>query len=148
MHPIVTRLALAATLTFTIGAVQAAEFEVKMLNKGAAGTMVFEPDLIRAAPGDTVRFIPVDKGHNAETIKGMLPDGAERFKSKFNEDFTVTLDQPGVYGIKCTPHYGMGMVALIIVGDETGNLEAAQGVRQPGKAKGRFADIFARLGEN
>ncbi|SIT55664.1 hypothetical protein BQ8794_220228 [Mesorhizobium prunaredense] len=43
-----------------------------------------------------------------ETIKGMLPEGAEAFKSKFNEVFTVTLDKEGVYGVKCAPHYGMG----------------------------------------
>ena len=75
---------------------------------------VFEPDLIFGALGETIGFKPADKGHNVETIKGMIPAGAESFKSKFNEEFTVTLDKEGVYGVKCSPHYGMGMVALII----------------------------------
>lgn len=146
MNKLVAALALGATVAFA-GAAGAAEFEVKMLNKGEKGTMVFEPDLIIAAPGDTVRFVPTDKGHNVETIKGMLPDGAKPFKSKFNEEFTVTLDAEGVYGVKCTPHYAMGMVALIRVG-EAGNLEEAKAVKQSGKAKAVFAELFGQVVAN
>jgi pseudoazurin len=123
------------------GAANAEEHQVLMLNKGEKGAMVFEPDFIRAAPGDTVRFVPTDKGHNAESIKGMLPEGAEAFKGKFNEEIVVTLDQQGVYGIKCAPHYAMGMVALIEVG-EAANLEEAEAVKHPGKAKTAFAELF------
>src|SRR5262245_48182915 len=78
----------------------AAEFEVKMLNKGAEGAMVFEPALVKIEPGDTVRFLPTDKTHNAESIAGMLPDGAGKFAGKINEEITVTFEQPGIYGIK------------------------------------------------
>ncbi|MBX3531349.1 MAG: pseudoazurin [Rhizobiaceae bacterium] len=123
------------------GAAGAAEIEVLMLNKGEKGTMVFQPDFIKAAPGDTIRFVPTDKGHNVETIKGMLPEGAEAFKSKFNEELTVTLTAEGVYGVKCTPHYAMGMVALIEVGAAT-NVEEAKAVKQTGKAKTVFAELF------
>ncbi len=125
----------------------AAEFEVLMLNKGAKGAMVFEPDFISAAPGDTIRFVPADKGHNVETIKGMLPDGATPVKSKFNEEVVVTFDQEGVYGLKCTPHYAMGMVALVAVGTPS-NLEAAKAVKQSGKAKKVFEALFAELPAN
>ena len=125
----------------------AAEFEVLMLNKGAKGAMVFEPDFIAAAPGDTIRFVPADKGHNVETIKGMLPDGATPVKSKFNEEVLVTFDQEGVYGLKCTPHYAMGMVALVAVGTPS-NLEAAKAVKQSGKAKKVFEALFAGLPAN
>jgi pseudoazurin len=124
------------------GFAQAAEIEVHMLNKGAKGGMVFEPDFIQAAPGDTVKFLPTDKGHNAESIKGMLPDGVEKFKSKINQEFVLTVEKDGLYGVKCTPHYGLGMVALIAVGEPV-NEEAAKAVKQTGKAKARFADIFA-----
>jgi len=143
MKRILAALALGAAVILT-GAAQAAEIEVLMLNKGAKGAMVFEPDLIVAAPGDTIRFVPTDKGHNVETIKGMFPEGTEPFKSKFNEEFTVTVTAEGVYGVKCTPHYGMGMVALIRVGEPT-NAEAAQAVKQPGKAKSAFADLFGQV---
>lgn len=142
MKKLIVALAVGTAVVFA-GAAGAAEFEVKMLNKGEKGAMVFEPDYIKAAPGDTIRFVPTDKGHNAETIKGMVPEGAESFKSKFNEEFTVTLDQEGVYGVKCTPHYGMGMVALIEVGEAT-NLEDAKVVKHPGKAKTAFAELFGQ----
>ncbi len=143
MKGIITTLALGAAVVFA-GAAGAAELEVRMLNKGAKGTMVFEPDLIVAAPGDTIRFVPTDKGHNVETIKGMLPEGAEPFKSKFNEEFSVTFDTAGVYGVKCSPHYAMGMVALIRVG-EAANVDEAKAVKQTGKAKTVFEGLFGQV---
>ncbi|MGB6117863.1 MAG: pseudoazurin, partial [Mesorhizobium sp.] len=104
----------------------------------------FEPDFVKAAPGDTIRFVPTDKGHNVETIKGMLPEGAEAFKSKFNETFEVTLTAEGVYGVKCAPHYAMGMVGLIEVGEPV-NAEDAKAVKQTGKAKTVFAELFGQV---
>jgi len=142
MKNIIAMLALGAAVV-TAGAAGAAEIEVLMLNKGEKGTMVFQPDFVRAAPGDTIRFVPTDKGHNVEIIKGMLPEGADAFKSKFNEVFTVTLDKEGLYGVKCAPHYGMGMVALIEVGQPV-NLEDAKAVKQTGKAKAVFAELFGQ----
>lgn len=143
MSRILAAMALGIAATFA-GSAGAAEFEVKMLNKGEKGVMVFEPDFIKAAPGDTVRFVPTDKGHSAESIKGMIPDGAEPFKGKMNEEVTVTLTKEGVYGVKCAPHYGMGMVALIEVGTPD-NLEAAKAVKHPGKAKTVFAELLGQL---
>ena len=138
-------LVLAASFTaLALGSAQAADHEVQMLNKGEKGAMVFQPDFIRAEIGDTVTFVPTDKGHDAESVKGMLPDGVEPFKGKINEKITITVDAEGVYGVKCTPHYGMGMVALIAVGNPV-NLEAAQAVKHPGKAKKVFADLFAQV---
>ncbi len=128
-------------LILASSAVKAEEFEVKMLNKGEKGTMVFVPDLIIAQPGDTVKFLPTDKGHNAESIKGMLPEGVEKFKSKVNKEYVLTLSEQGVYGIKCTPHYGLGMVMLVVAGEPV-NLDAAMKVKQKGKAKKRFPPIF------
>lgn len=122
----------------------AAEVEVKMLNKGAEGLMVFEPALVRIAPGDVVKFLPIDKGHNVETIKGMLPEGAEPFAGKMNEEVKVTFDKPGAYGVKCKPHYGMGMVGLIVVGDAA-NADSAMTVAHPGRAKQIFAKLFDRM---
>jgi pseudoazurin len=142
MNRIIAALALGAAVALA-GAAGAAEIEVKMLNKGAKGAMVFEPNYVSVAPGDTIRFVPTDRGHNVETIKGMIPEGAEPFKSKFNEEFTVTVEKEGVYGVKCAPHYGMGMVALIEVGNPV-NLEHAKAVKQTGKAKAAFAELFGR----
>lgn len=142
MKKIIATLVLGTAVALA-GVAGAAEIEVKMLNKGEKGMMVFEPDFVSAAPGDTIRFVPTDKGHNVETIKGMIPEGAEAFKSKFSEEFTITLDKEGVYGVKCTPHYGMGMVALIEVGEPV-NLAEAKAVKQSGKAKAAFAELFGQ----
>ena len=139
-----TLIAMAATALALASPAMAAEHEIHMLNKGEKGVMVFEPDLVRAEPGDTIKFVAVDKGHNAETVKGMLPEGVEGFKGKINEEVVFTVEAEGVYGIKCTPHYGMGMVALISVGEPV-NLEEAKAVKHPGKAKANFASIFEEL---
>ena len=120
----------------------AKDHQVKMLNKGARGAMVFEPALIKAAPGDTVTFVATDKGHNAEVISGMIPAGAAPFKGKMNQNLTIKLTKPGVYGYKCLPHYGMGMVGAVIVGDPAANAAAAKAVSHPGKAKQTFASIL------
>jgi pseudoazurin len=136
-------LAVAAALVMPLAA-EAAEYEVMMLNKGAAGAMVFEPAFLEIEVGDSVTFVPVDKGHDAVSIKGMVPDGAEPFKGKINQEITVVFDAPGVYGVKCVPHYGMGMVALIVAGDAV-NLDAAFAVKHPGKAKQAFAAMFDEL---
>lgn len=138
--------AVVVAVGLSVGVAEAAEIDVKVLNKGAAGPMVIEPSLIKVAPGDTVKFVAVDKGHNVESIPGMLPDGAAPIASKMNEDVSVTLDKPGVYGVRCKPHYGMGMVALVVVGDPV-NLDAAKAVKQPGKAKQVFEGLFAQLGK-
>lgn len=137
--------AAAAVLILTANVALAAEVEVKMLNKGSDGVpMVFEPALVKVAPGDTVKFVSTDKGHNAESIKGMLPEGAAIFVGKNGEDIAVKLDKEGVYGVKCLPHYGMGMVAMIVVGTPS-NLDQAKAVPQIGKAKQVFATLFDKL---
>jgi pseudoazurin len=123
----------------------AADFEVKMLNKGSDGqTMVFEPAFLKVQPGDTVRFVPTDKGHDAETIPGMLPEGAQAFKGKISQEVTVSFDKPGVYGYRCIPHFGMGMVGLIAVGDNPENLETAKQAKMPPLAKKRMDVLFAQ----
>lgn len=124
----------------------AADHEVKMLNKGADGMMVFEPSLLKIAPGDTVHFVATDKGHNVMSIEGMMPEGATPFVGKMNEDLTVTFDKPGAYGFACKPHYGMGMVGLVIVGDPS-NLTQAEAVPQKGKAKQHFEKLFQAVGQ-
>lgn len=141
------RLAFATlALIGSVGMAAAAEHEVHMLNKGSDGeVMVFEPAFLKIEPGDTVKFIPTDKSHNSESIATMIPEGAEGWKGKINEEITVTLTEPGVYGYKCTPHYPMGMIGLIQVGDETPNLEAATAVQQPGKAKAWMTALFENL---
>lgn len=140
---------LGAALVLSLGLAStalAAEFEIQMKNKGEAGAMVFEPSFLKIAPGDTVHFIPTDKSHNVETIKDMLPEGAEPLKSKMNEEYSYTFTEGGIYGIKCTPHYAMGMVGLIVVGDAPANLDAAKAAKNPKKAQERMDADFVASG--
>jgi pseudoazurin len=135
----------AATASLALaGGASAAEIEIKLLNRSTEGSMVFEPAFVKIAPGDTVKFLATDKGHNAESIKGMLPDGATPFVGKNGEEISVKFDQAGVYGIKCLPHYGMGMVAMIVVGTPA-NEDQAKAVPQTGKARQVFAALFDKL---
>ncbi|WP_312619780.1 pseudoazurin, partial [Agrobacterium pusense] len=125
-----------------------AEIEVKMLNKGSDGqAMVFEPATVKAAVGDVITFIPVDKGHDAAAVKDMIPEGVSEFKGKMNEAVKLTVEKEGAYVVKCTPHLGMGMVALVVVGDAVpANLDAVKSGKLPKKARDRLNEEIARLG--
>lgn len=136
-------LVLASTLS-----VAAADHEVKMLNKGSDGqAMVFEPAFLQIEVGDTVTFVPTDPGHNAEVIKGMFPEGGTEFKGKIGEEISVTFDVAGAYGYKCLPHFAMGMVGLIVVGDEPSNLASISEAKGPPKAVAKFAELAAMVGQ-
>lgn len=145
MNKIYGTLALALALGVS-GAALAADHEIKMLNSGAGGQMVFEPALLKIQPGDSVTFRAAHKGHNAQTIDVMTPEGGTKFQGKVNEEIKVTFDKPGIYGYECKPHYGLGMVGLIVVGDPSANLEAASKASWRGKAKERFTALFRQIG--
>jgi pseudoazurin len=122
----------------------AKDIVVQMKNKGAAGIMVFEPAYVVAAPGDTVRFVPTDPAHNAEPIPGMLPAGVTAGKGAMNKEYVLTVTKPGLYGIKCMPHFTMGMVALVKVGKGAApNAAAAAAVSLPPLAKKRMDPLLA-----
>ena len=135
--PLVCALVLAGTA-------HAAEHEIRMVGEGRDAAMAFEPAFVHAAPGDTIRFVPVDGYHNAETIRTTFPEGADAFKGAIGEDFSVTLTVEGVYPVMCKSHYAVGMVGLIVVGampDRTA-LEKAVAGPHPAKAKAAFAEIL------
>ncbi|MGP3695896.1 pseudoazurin [Rhodobacter sp. NSM] len=125
----------------------AAHYEIAMVNIGSTGAKAFEPAFIQASVGDTVTFVPVDKGFNAEVIPGMLPLGARGFRGEMNQPVTITLTQEGVWGVKSMPYYGMGMVALIQVGSPI-NLEDALTVPHPARAQARLDPIMAQVLQN
>ena len=136
-------LALATVLG---GAAFAETIEVQMLNRGSdGGRMVFEPSFVNAQPGDTIKFIATDKGHNAETVADMIPEGAEGFKGKINEEIEITLDKEGLYGVICKPHYAMGMVMTVAVGDVEAAPDDFLEGRIPRKALERFEEQLGNL---
>ena len=135
-----------AAIIITLGGAAVAEtFEVQMLNRGESGTMVFEPSSLRIAEGDTVKFVATDRGHNAESIDGMMPAGAEAFAGKINEEIEVTFTEAGFYGVQCKPHFAMGMVMVVAVGDETKAPDDFLEGRMPRKAKERFEEALGGL---
>jgi pseudoazurin len=127
------------------GTAMAESHDVLMLNRGEAGTMVFEPAFLQIAAGDTVRFVPTDRSHNAESVEGMLPEGSEPFAGRINEEIEVTFDVEGLYGVKCTPHFAMGMVMIIAVGENVEQPEDFLAGRIPPRAKERFEEALSNL---
>ena len=103
-----------------------ANFEVKMLNQGQDGVMVFEPSLLKINVGDTVTFKATDAAHNSASIPGMIPNGASSWNGDLSKDISVTFDVPGVYGYQCTPHAMMAMVGVIQVDDNIENLDTVK----------------------
>jgi pseudoazurin len=98
---------------------QGSEHEVKMLNSGEGGQMIFEPAVLKVSVGDTIHFKAVDMSHNSAVIDGMLPAGAELWAGELNNDISVTLDTEGVYVYQCDPHVMMAMIGVIQVGEAT-----------------------------
>lgn len=137
----------ALALSVSLGGAAFAEtHEVKMLNKGADGErMVFEPAFLQIVPGDTVVFLPTDKSHNAETLAEMIPEEAEGFEGKINQQVEYTFDVEGLYGVICKPHYAMGMVMTIEVGDVDAAPASYFEGRMPKKAKERFDAQMSNL---
>lgn len=139
---------IAASLIAVTPALVAAEtHEVQMLNRGEAGAMVFEPRFVAAEVGDTVKFVPTDKGHNAESTDGMVPEGQDEFASKINEEIEIELTSEGVLGVNCKPHFGMGMVMVV----QTGDAEVPEGfldTKMPKRAKQMYEEILSENGLN
>ena len=128
----------------------AANFEVKMLNQGASGVMVFEPAFLKINTGDTVTFLATDAAHNSASIPGMLPNGASSWNGELSRDIAVTFDVPGVYGYQCTPHSMMAMVGVIQVGDNNANLDSAKAAADSFKStfvmnQSRLDDLLLKL---
>jgi pseudoazurin len=135
----------AAMLGLAPAGANAAEHTVKMLNDNGKGEfMVFEPSFVEAAPGDTIKFVATDQFHNAETLPEIWPEGAARFKGELSKDVTLTVDKEGVYGIKCTPHYIMGMMALVVVGKPV-NADQVKAFQPPEMGKKRFEALAAQV---
>lgn len=147
MNKLIGVIAFAAAMTIA-GPSLSADYEVLMLNKDSKGrTMQFEPAYLRVQPGDTVTFIPVDKGHNAETILDLIPDAAATWKGKTNEAIKVTFTEPGLYAYKCQPHFAMGMVGLVQVGADTANIQDIMSARLPARVVARLAELLAMTGK-
>ena len=80
------KIFLSIVFTIMVTNVSAADVTLEMLNKLGKESMVFSKKIVRVDVGDTVFWKATDKGHNVEFIKGGVPEGVGKFKSKFNKD--------------------------------------------------------------
>ena len=123
----------------------AADETIEMLNKLNKESMVFSKKVVKIDVGDTVFWKATDKGHNVEFIKGGVPEGVGKFKSKFNKDTEYNFTIPGIYAYWCTPHKNMGMIGFVVVGDDKSNLEAIKKIRFMAKSKKIAPDLINSL---
>ena len=123
----------------------AADTTIDMLNKRDDGAkMVYSEDVARIDAGDTITWLPKSKGHNVEFIAG--PEGWEApKKSKNGKEVAITFDTPGVYLYQCTPHATMGMIALVVVGDDMSNLDDIKAMKLRGKSKRKMKELLSEL---
>ena len=123
----------------------AADVTVEMLNKQGNESMVYSKKIVKINVGDKVLWKATNKGHNVEFIKKGVPEGVEKFKSKFNKDVEFKFDVPGIYAYWCTPHKSMGMIGFIVVGNDKSNLESIKSIRFSGKSKKLAPDLINSL---
>ena len=118
--------------------------EIDMLNKLGKEKMVYSIKVAKVNLNDKIIWKSKTKGHNVEFIIG--PDAVELpKKSRINQEFTYTFEKPGVYFYQCTPHKSMGMIAVIIVGDDLTNLDQVKSVRVFGKSKRKLEEILSLI---
>ena len=101
----------------------------------------FSIEVANIGVGDTVEWLPKNKGHNVEFLAG--PDMADLpSKSNMNEFHSVLFERPGVYLYGCTPHLNMGMLGLIVVGNDLQNIDEIGNSNLPNVAKSVLMNLI------
>ena len=138
-------LTILITLLFFTSSSFAADETIEMLNKLDKESMVYSKKIVRIDVGDTVFWKSTNPGHNVEFIKGGVPDGVEKFKTKFSKDAQYTFKIPGIYAYWCSPHKSMGMIGFVVVGNDKSNIDAIKSIRFMGKSKKIAPDLINSL---
>ena len=125
--------------------VLAGDTTIEMLNKQGKESMVYSQKIVNVNVGDTVFWKATTKGHNVQFMKGGVPEGVEKFKSKMNKDTQYTFTVPGIYVYLCTPHKSMGMIGFVVVGGDKSNLEAIKSLKFFGKSKKIAPELINQL---
>ena len=134
---------LAVTACFLATTSFAANVTIEMLNKDSEGNRnVYSEEVVKVEVGDTVTWLPTSKGHNVEMISS---PNQMKFKSKNNKEVEITFDTPGIYYYWCTPHKGMGMIGLIVVGNDLSNIDDIASAKAIGKSKKKLKTLLAGL---
>ena len=134
--------ALTAALLMSTPA-SAADMKIEMLNKDAEGNrQVYSEEIARIDVGDTITWVPTNKGHNIEMVAS--PNNM-KLRSKNNKEVQITFEEPGIYYYWCTPHKGMGMIGLVVVGDDTSNKDQIAKAKAIGKSKKKLKKLLDEL---
>ena len=103
--------------------------ETTTVASGPDGRLVFDPEAVEVAVGDTVVWEFESAGHNVGAIpedseEVSIPDGAEPFASydgdpyavdEEGETFEHTFETAGEYTYVCVPHVSSGMIGTVTV---------------------------------
>ncbi len=99
----------------------------------------YDPMVLQINPGDNVNWTNMS-GHNVDFEEGNIPAGAEPWQTSLGDNVNKTFTKEGLYLYKCTPHFAMGMVGAIIVGEPTNLAEVeenAEGMYKRALAKAK-----------
>jgi len=133
------------SILFITQAASASDQTIEMLNKLGKEHMVYSKKIVNIEVGDTVFWKATTKGHNVEFIKGGVPEGVGKFKSKINKDAQYIFEIPGIYAYWCTPHKGMGMIGFVVVGRNISNLNEIKKLKYLGKSKKIAEELISSL---
>ena len=122
-----------------------AEITIDMLNTREDGErMVYSQDVVNIEVGDSDKWLPKDGGHNVEFVAG--PDSFEiPPKSYINREVSIKFDIPGIYLYVCSPHSIMGMIGLIVVGNDTSNKEEIASYDIGGKGSKKLKTLLKAI---
>ena len=132
-------------MSLLLGSANAGARTIEMLNKDADGNrMVYSEEIAHIAVGESITWVPTSKGHNVEIVAA--PEGFDiPKKSKNNKEVTIEFTVPGVYYYWCTPHKGMGMIGLVVVGEDTHNKDAVAKAKALGKSKKKLKKLLENI---
>ena len=94
----------------------------------------FSIEVAKIGVGETIEWLPTNKGHNVEFLAGPNMESLPE-KSDLDVSHSVTFALPGVYLYQCTPHGNMGMLGLIVVGNNFNNLDKIEEMELSSVAK-------------
>ena len=133
MKNLITLVVSVFAVVFVSSMAYSADMSIDMLNKLGKERMVYSEKVISIKVNDEITWKSVDKGHNVEFIG--MPAGVSKYKSKISKDAKFKFTKPGIYLYQCTPHKAMGMIGLVVVGNDKSNLDKIKKVKVYGKSK-------------
>ena len=120
--------------------------EIDMLNKLGKEKMLYSVKVAKIDINQKIIWRSKTKGHNVEFIG--MPEGVKKFKSKINKDVEYEFKIPGIYLYQCTPHKAMGMIGIVIVGNDKSNLENIKKLKYRGPTKKFAAQLIEEIENN